>query len=381
MDRTSAANNVDIGGGRRGFRNRNTGAGLPGTRIDADDNNARQEEIMALIEGMGLTPGASDWAQMWKAVRRLSGRQIRLLNGNATLTADDGLVLVNAASGNLTLTLPAGNALTGAVAGVAQISSQQLILVRTDTSGNTVTLQRAGTDKLGAGTATTYAMGVGERLRINSDGVDTWYLGSSNLLGTREQVFDNSGTWTAPAWVTRAFAEAIGAGGGGGGNTTRGAGGGGGGGGFADGWVPVVGGTAYTVTRGAGGTAGPNNSGSAAGNDGGNGGASSFGSLVAANGGMGGKGSVADGQGATGTGGTGTAGTRLMTGTNGGAGFFASSTASYGGYGGAAARGGGGGAPSSGLPTNGQGPGGGGAGGANNYGGGAGANGQVLVRW
>ena len=379
MDRTSGANNIDIGGGRRGHRDRNTAAGLAGTRLTAAFLNGLQEEALALIEGMGLTPSDADWQQVWQAVRRLAGRQIRVLTGNTTLNADDGLVFVSAAGGNVTLTLPAANALAGTVAGVARISSQQLTIVRTDTSGNTVTVQRAGSDKLGAGTATAYLQFVGERLRIASDGVDTWHLVSCNLLGRRRQVFTADGTFTVPAWVDSVDVEAIGAGGGGGGNTTAGGGGGGGGGGYARGRVAVQGRQAIGVTRGAGGTAGPNNSGSAAGNDGGNGGASSFGSAVVAAGGLGGKGSMNQGSGATGEGGAGTTGEILMTAQDGNAGIWISGALGLGGMGGMAARGGGGGAASSGLPTAGNGPGGGGAGGGSNFGGAAGANGAVYV--
>jgi hypothetical protein len=379
MDRTSGANNIDIGGGRRGHRDRNTAAGLAGTRLTAAFLNGLQEEALALIEGMGLTPSDADLQQVWQAVRRLSGRQIRVLTGNATLTADDGLVIVSAAGGNVALTLPAANALAGTVAGVARISAQQLMILRTDTSGNTLTLNRAGSDKLGAGTATAYLMGVGERLRILSDGVDTWHLVSSTLSGRRRQVFNADGTFTVPAWVDWVDVEAIGGGGGGGGNTTRGGAGGGGGAGYARGRVAVTGGQVITVTRGAGGAAGSASSGSAAGNDGGNGGASSFGSAVVAGGGLGGKGSLIDGSGATGEGGAGTTGEILMTGQDGNAGIWISGGLGLGGMGGMAARGGGGGAASSGLPTPGNGPGGGGGGGGSNFGGAAGANGAVYV--
>jgi hypothetical protein len=73
MDRTSAANNVDIGGGRRGYRDRNLGAGLRGTSLVAADRNAIQEEILKLIEDAGLTPNASNWTQLREACRILFG--------------------------------------------------------------------------------------------------------------------------------------------------------------------------------------------------------------------------------------------------------------------------------------------------------------------
>jgi hypothetical protein len=326
-----------------------------------------------------MVPNAADTQQIWQAARRLSGRAIRSLTATASLNADDGLVLVSAAAGNVVLTLPAANALAGAVAGVARVTAQQLLIVRTDTSANTVTIQRAGSDALGVGTATSYLVGRGERLTIQSDGGATWWLLNSNLTGQRIQVFNASGNFTTPAWVEHVFATAIGGGGGGGGNTTSGAGGGGGGGGLAEDIVPVSGGDVIAVTRGAGGAGGVNNSGTAAGNNGVAGGASSFGSAVVAAGGAAGLGSLSTGQGASGAGGAGTTGALLMTGGSGDSGHWTSN--GFGGRGGDAAGGGGGGAGSTGLPTAGGGPGGGGAGGGSNFAGAAGANGQVVVRF
>lgn len=77
MDRTLAAGYVNIGGGRRGFRNRDISAGIRGTTHDAADRNAVQEEIMAVIEAAGLTPNASDWTQLLQAIRRIG--RIKLL--------------------------------------------------------------------------------------------------------------------------------------------------------------------------------------------------------------------------------------------------------------------------------------------------------------
>ncbi|MBX9593319.1 MAG: hypothetical protein K2X46_03070 [Roseomonas sp.] len=73
MDRTQAANNVDIGGGKRGFRDRNLGTGVRGTTHAAADRNAVQEEIMSVIEAAGLTPDDGDWTQMLAGMRLLFG--------------------------------------------------------------------------------------------------------------------------------------------------------------------------------------------------------------------------------------------------------------------------------------------------------------------
>lgn len=71
MDRTSAANWTDIGGGKRGYRDRNLGAGLAGTALVAADRNAIQEELVRVIEAAGIAPAANDWTQLLSALNTL----------------------------------------------------------------------------------------------------------------------------------------------------------------------------------------------------------------------------------------------------------------------------------------------------------------------
>jgi len=72
MDRTSAPHHIDIGSGRRGFRDQNIANGQIGTRVDAPFLNSVQEEIMAVIEKAGINPDGSDWTQLWQALNRLN---------------------------------------------------------------------------------------------------------------------------------------------------------------------------------------------------------------------------------------------------------------------------------------------------------------------
>ena len=192
--------------------------------------------------------------------------------------------------------------------------------------------------------------------------------------------YTSSGTFIVPAAVTRAKVRIIGGGGGGGGNTTQGGGGGGGGGGYAEGVIPVNPGQVIAISVGAGGNGGSNGSGSAAGNAGQNGGTSSFGTAMAATGGIGGGGSLVSGQGNSGPGGVGQGGAVIMAGGAGNAGFSAGPNG-FGGHGAPAACGGGGGAASSGLPSAGAIPGGGGAGGGGNFGGAPGGAGLVIIEY
>lgn len=216
-------------------------------------------------------------------------------------------------------------------------------------------------------------------------------LGSAALLNAtgprRITTFASSGTYTKPAWLTRALIYVTGGGGGGGGASAgsgqAAAGGGGGGGGTA---IKIMAnaeiGATETVTRGAGGSAG-----SASGGTGGTGGASSFGAHVAANGGLGGIG----GNGSTGVfatqGGSeagATSGDFLFAGAPGAFGFVnGGGGQAMGGNGGSSYWGGGGlGRLSDAAGNVGAAPGGGGGGGSaanSTAAGGAGAAGIVVI--
>lgn len=101
MDRTSAANWTDIGGGKRGYRDRNLAAGIAGTALVAADFNAQQEELVGLIEAAGLVPSSADNAQVKAALDILYG-------GGGTLAAQGwqrlprGLILQWGSGGSAT---------------------------------------------------------------------------------------------------------------------------------------------------------------------------------------------------------------------------------------------------------------------------------------
>lgn len=157
-----------------------------------------------------------------------------------------------------------------------------------------------------------------------TDGASKWFAIFSRSRLTSE-IFTSSGTWTAPAGVTKVHViMRPGAGGGGGGGAGGlgfgGATGGGGGGGRGGGgggaaqlirsWLNVTPGTSYSVTVGAGGAGGAGSATTTGGN-GGNGGISSFGSLMSVGrlavpiGGSGGTGGAAGASGTVGAGGAG----------------------------------------------------------------------------
>ncbi|MGO4558336.1 DUF2793 domain-containing protein [Mesorhizobium sp. 2RAF21] len=83
MDRINGADWVNIGGGKRGFRDQNAAAGLEGTALVALWLNDIQENLFKVIEDEGLAPAAGDWSLLQKALRRMTrgGRADLTING------------------------------------------------------------------------------------------------------------------------------------------------------------------------------------------------------------------------------------------------------------------------------------------------------------
>lgn len=71
MDRINGADTVDIGGGRRGFRDENLETGVPGTEVTAAFLNGLQEEVLQVVTQAGLVPSNGDWTQLWQALQIL----------------------------------------------------------------------------------------------------------------------------------------------------------------------------------------------------------------------------------------------------------------------------------------------------------------------
>ncbi len=69
MDRIIGVNTIDLGGGRRGFRGKDTVAGVPGTELAATWHNAVQESLVRLIELCGGTPSNADFTLVAKAIQ------------------------------------------------------------------------------------------------------------------------------------------------------------------------------------------------------------------------------------------------------------------------------------------------------------------------
>lgn len=155
------------------FTGGNPGGGTPATTPGFEWFNGVQEELIGLILRGGITASNADLAQVRKSLDRLFGGGLGSFSANTTLGVDDaGLVLVNAASGARTITLPAANALGG-----RPIRYQ---IEKTDSTANTVTVQRAGADTIEGATSVVLS-GQWASVTLVSDGVGAWVALRPNI--------------------------------------------------------------------------------------------------------------------------------------------------------------------------------------------------------
>jgi|GEM_PF-1559972 len=128
--------------------------------------NGVQEELVGAIARAGLTPDHADLAQLRKGMDRLYGGGLRSVAANTTLTADDaGVVLVDASGAARTITLPA--------AAAANARPVRIRVVKTDSSANAVTVQRAGSDTIEGATSIALTS-QWSAAALMSDGVNAW---------------------------------------------------------------------------------------------------------------------------------------------------------------------------------------------------------------
>lgn len=334
---------------------------------DPDWANAVSAELIAFLSQTGLTASKTNVTQVLQAVMRIAGGNITTVTAaTQTLTADNaGLVLVNATSNDVAITLPAS----------ASASGQMLKFrfMRTDSTTNTVSIAfSSGDTTLIGGVSGPLSLSPLAPLALVGDGTAHWVVVPSPGFVAISSV--GTTNWVVPAGVTWVIADVTGGGGGSGSCASGQGAGGGGAGGCSIKGCTVTPGQTITVTIGAGGAAG------VAGN-GGTGGTSSFGSFCSATGGGAGIQSGPSNS-AGGTPGVGSGGDFD------GAGGFGSdgqtySGLSFGGNGGASRWGGGGrGASGGGAALTGSAPGS-GAGGPYNSAsnGGAGAPGIIFLWW
>lgn len=377
MDRIVHSTAVDIGGGRRGFRSKDTVAGAAGTVVTATHMNASQEEMLGLIEKSGLAPSGADLAQLTKATRSQRLNYIATVSGTASAI---------------------GVSLDPAPASWAELTGTPLRLLMPWAATGAATFSVVGL----AGSRTLVAAGgaqilgqqwlAGQIVEAIYDGTNVQITAARRGTLLNVQVFATPGasTYTPTPGTRQIEVEVVGAGGGGAGARATGAsqtsvGGGGGAGGYTRAQISS-GFAGATVTVGAGGSAGLGGGGGV----GGNGGSSSFGAFLTAQGGGGGGVLGPDNAplyAVGGSGGLGSLGQISSGGGTGGTHIAYSNISAFDGHGGASFFGAGGyrgGAGTNGAAGVAPGSGGGGAVVANNdatpRNGGAGANGIVIIK-
>ena len=168
---------MDVAGTPGYFTKGDPGAAVPATMPGQDWFNAVQEEMIAAIQAGGVTLDRTVQTQLRQSMRRLAGANVTAISASsATLTLDQiGLVLVNAAGGSITLTLPAANALTSA----------RYRIVRTDSAATTVTVQCGGSDAVDGATSLGLELR-GDVVDLVTDGSSGWWtvggIGNKHLV-------------------------------------------------------------------------------------------------------------------------------------------------------------------------------------------------------
>jgi len=268
------------GGAPGYFTGGNPGLGQPATVPGYEWFNAVQEEMIGMLTRAGITPAQGDLTQLRQSLDRLYGGALRTVAANITLTADDaGLVLVDAASGGRTITLPAANAASG--------RPLRITLVRLDGTANGVSIVRVGSDLIDGLTAV--ALAPNQRVTLVSDGASAWRYVTPTVPGAAYYNAPGTYSFVVPAGVFFVRSRLWGGGGGGGSaGGTAAAACGGQGGAYSERLCSVIPNQSISVTVGAGGTAG-----AGGGGNGGPGGTTSFGSFHSAQGGAGGPGTSA----------------------------------------------------------------------------------------
>lgn len=127
MDRILGVNTIDLGGGRRGFRGKDTVGGIPGTELAATWHNGVQEELVRLIELCGGDPSNADFTQVAKAIQS-GALNFALATGTANAWVIDLPLapLAYAAGRVLNIIAPATNTSTTVNANISTLGNRRI---------------------------------------------------------------------------------------------------------------------------------------------------------------------------------------------------------------------------------------------------------------
>ncbi|EPL59592.1 hypothetical protein B382_25497 [Stutzerimonas stutzeri B1SMN1] len=158
-----------------------------GARVRNGDKN-----WIAAIANTGVEPGGAYDAGHWVEDRVIASGVILSIAASTVLTsAQMGLLLADASGAALTATLPYSDALLGV---------RDIIIRRTDNTGNRLKIQAAGTDKIkfhthlaSEGYPFTVLMGAGDWWHLRSDGQGSWWpIGRHDTTPLGRPVFETT---------------------------------------------------------------------------------------------------------------------------------------------------------------------------------------------
>lgn len=143
--------------------------------------------FMSTVDNNTVTPavGAAGWMPI-----PTFGANVTTVTASGTLTVyNAGLILVNAATGNIVITMPAVSGVNGV--------PLPFNFVRTDSSSNSVTVTAAGTDKFWPTNSASLSIAADGSLFTTGDGISLWRQGLTGLNNT----WTGSNTFSSPVAV------------------------------------------------------------------------------------------------------------------------------------------------------------------------------------
>ncbi|MCQ4242411.1 phage tail protein, partial [Pseudomonas stutzeri] len=179
------------------FTDGNPLLGVPASRDPAGWANQVTDELLNVIRSADLVPAETEEDQLQRAINILISRKvpdqvISAINASASLDSDQmGLLLIDASGAEVAATLPPSNAALGV---------RDVIVRRTDNSGNRLTVRASDDDKIkfhthlrAAGYPFLVLMGAGDWWHLRSDGAGGWWpIGRHDTTPLGRPVFETT---------------------------------------------------------------------------------------------------------------------------------------------------------------------------------------------
>lgn len=177
MDFPHSVPNVALLNGR--FTDGNPLVGIQASRDPAAWANAVTDELLNVIRAADMTPAEAEVDQLLRGIntliaRKVPNQQILSFSASEVLEANQmGLILLDAAGGSMTVELPVSDTALGV---------RDVILRRTDNTGNRLVIQTTGNDRIKfhthlrtEGYPFLVLMGAGDYWHLRSDGEGSWW--------------------------------------------------------------------------------------------------------------------------------------------------------------------------------------------------------------